>query len=181
MVALRRLFVAVALTDEARHAIAARVGGITFPGRPTRPPNWHVTLRFIGETDEPTVDRVLQTLDESDLGHRFRIRWGKLGAFPRATKATVLWVGLAEGADELTALASRVESAITHAGLGEEDRPFRPHLTLSRIRPPQNVAELLDAASSVQVAMPVDRVVLMESHLDGGRARYETLESFELA
>ncbi len=178
--ALRRLFIAVALTSEARHALAARLDSAGIPGRPTAPPNWHVTLRFIGEADEPTVDRLVRSLDDANLGSRFRVRWGDLGAFPRATKATVLWVGFADGAGELASLASTVESVVTSAGLAEEDRPFRAHLTLSRIRPPQNVAELIDTFKPVQVAMPVDRVVLMESYFGSGRARYESLESFEL-
>ena len=181
MVALRRLFIAVALTTEARHALAARLDGATVPGRRTKPHNWHMTLRFIGAVDEPTVDRLVRSLDESDLGSRFRIRWGGLGAFPRAAKATVLWVGLTEGAGELADLASRVESAVEAVGLPGEDRPFRPHLTLSRIRPQQNVAELVDAVEPVRVMMPVDRVVLVQSHLDGGAARYQTLESFDLS
>ena len=178
--ALRRLFIAVALTTDARHALAATLGRIAIPGRPVKPPNWHVTLRFIGEANEPMMDRLVRALDEADLGSRFRIKWGGLGAFPRPAKATVLWVGLTEGSAELIALASRVESAVVSTGTATEDRPFRPHLTLSRIRPPQSIAGVIETFDAIQVAMPVDRVLLMESHLGGGGARYEAVESFGL-
>jgi len=155
------LFIAVALTTDARHALAATLGRATIPGRPVKPPNWHVTLRFIGEASESMMDRLIRALDEADLGSRFRIRWGGLGAFPRAAKATVFWVGLTEGAADLIALASRVESAVVSTGTATEDRPFRPHLTLSRIRPPQNITGLIETFDMIQVMMPVDRVLLM--------------------
>ena len=181
MVALTRLFVAAEVTTEARHALAALVEGVEIPGRRVRPPNWHLTLRFIGEMDEPGSDLLIRSLDEADLGDRFRVRWGGLGAFPRPSKATVAWLGLAEGASELSALAERVESAVLAAGVAPEDRPFRPHLTLSRIRPHADVRGLVDSVSSTQIAMPVDRVLLMSSHLDEGATRYEQVESFDLA
>jgi 2'-5' RNA ligase len=181
VVALNRLFVAAEVTTEARHALAALIDDVEMPGRRVRPPNWHVTLRFVGEVDEPTRDLLIRSLDEADLGGRFRVRWGGLGAFPRASKATVVWLDLAEGAPQLASLAGSVESAVDAAGVGAEDRPFRPHLTLSRIRPPADVRDLVDSVSSTQIAMPVDRVLLMSSHLGERRTRYEQVESFDLA
>ncbi len=77
-------------------------------------------------------------------------------------------------------VAERVEAAVTEAGLRAADRPFRPHLTLSRIRPPQDLRALLDAAPVMKVPMVVDRISLFRSHLGRGGARYEVLESFPL-
>jgi len=180
VVALRRLFVAAALTTEVRHALAATLVGVAVPGRRVDPANWHLTLRFIGEVGEVEADRLVGSLDQADLGGRFRIRWGSLGAFPRAKKATVLWLGLQEGSAELAALASRVETALLAAGVAAEDRPFRPHLTLSRIRPPQDVSAHLEAVDPIGLRMSVDRVLLIESHLGREGARYSPVESFDL-
>jgi len=180
VVALRRLFVAAALTTEARHALAATLAGVAIPGRRVDPANWHLTLRFIGEVGSVETDRLSGALDQADLGGRFGVRWAGLGAFPRAKKATVLWIGLREGSTELTSLASRVETAVLAAGVAAEDRPFRPHLTLSRIRPPQDVSPLVEAAAPTAVRMSVEQVLLMESHLGRGGARYSLVESFEL-
>jgi len=179
-VALRRLFIAAALTTDVRHALAARFDQIAIPGRRVEPANWHVTLRFIGEVDEDIVDRLRFSLDQFDLGDRFRIRWGSLGAFPRAAKATVLWLGLRRGAVELAALESAVDSAVVSAGVTGEERPFRPHLTVSRIRPPQDVTGLVETVDPGEVSMPVERLLLMESHLGRGGVRYEQVDSFEL-
>jgi len=179
-VALSRLFIAARVTTEARHALAATLDGLDIPGRRVYPEAWHVTLRFIGEIGEVGMDRLLRALDDGDLGDRFRIRWGGLGAFPRAAKATVLWIGLAEGVVELTALASHVESAVQAMGEVGEERPFRPHLTLSRIRPPRDVSNLMASFDTPGIVMPVDQALLMESHLGRGGAEYSVVESFDL-
>jgi 2'-5' RNA ligase len=145
-----------------------------------RPENWHVTLRFLGDVDAVQRDRVVAALDEEDLGERFLVTWGELGAFPRARRATVLWLGLERGSAELEALAVVAEAASARAGFPPEDRPFRAHLTLSRIRPHQDVSALLDGVAPLDVAMEVDRIVLYRSHLGRGGARYEAVEEFPL-
>ena len=66
------------------------------------------------------------------------------------------------------------------AGFPPEDRPYRSHLTLSRIRPDQDVTAVLDAVPPLGLAMPVDRVVLYRSHLGPGGPRYEEVEAFPL-
>lgn len=182
MVALKRVFVAVWLSDEIRHLIAARLDGVALPGKVVSPDKWHVTLRFIGAVDEVALDRVTAALDEAELGRSFDVMWGGLGAFPRLTKATVLWLGLERGAEGMRELAARVEAALDQAGIPAEDRPFRPHLTLSRIRPPQDVAELVERIPTVGGRMRVRSVGLMESRLHGrSGAEYEVLERFPLA
>jgi len=178
-----RLFLAVPLTDDARHGMAVLLTERTergLPGRVVRPENWHLTLRFLGDVDEVQHDRVTAALDGADLGEGFAACWGALGAFPRARRATVLWVGLDRGAPEAERLAAVVEESLGEADLSREDRPFRAHLTLSRIRPHQDVAALLESVGSLEVSMPVGRVVLYRSHLGKGGARYEELDSFPL-
>ena len=178
-----RLFLAIPLTDEARHAIVHHLKSHLshpLPGRPVRPELWHLTLRFLGEVDEPGGDRIVREVDAVERGPRFSVRWGALGAFPRARRANVLWLGVEEGEAEAQRLAAVVEEAVEAAGFPPEDRPFRCHLTLSRIRPDQDVTPVLEAVPPLRVAMPVDRVVLYRSHLGPGGPRYEEVESFPL-
>jgi len=180
---LTRLFVAVPLTDDARHALSTLIreaspGGL--PGRVVPPANWHLSLRFLGDVDGPRRDRLLAELHAAWLGVPFTVRWGGLGAFPRAGRATVLWVGTDRGAGDLGRLAGEVDDAAVAAGFPPEDRPFRGHLTLSRIRPQRDVAPLLESAGSFDLTMPVDRVALYRSHLGRGGARYEEIEEFPL-
>jgi 2'-5' RNA ligase len=178
-----RLFLAVPLTEDARHAIAGHLrGALThpLPGRPVRPENWHLTLRFLGEVDGVGADWIIREVDAAERGPAFSVRWGSLGAFPRPRRATVLWLGLERGAEEAERLAAVVEKAVEAAGFAPEDRPFRSHLTLSRLRPDQDVTAVLEAVPPVGLAMPVDRVMLYRSHLGRGGPRYERVESFLL-
>lgn len=178
--ALRRLFVAVSLTDRARARLAGRLDGMNLPGKDVPPSKWHLTLRFIGGVEEPVMDRIVNALDEADLGDPFRIGWAGLGAFPRPKKASVLWVGLSEGEAPLTALHDRVEDALERASIDPEDRPFNPHLTISRIRPQEDVSPLVESFEPIGGTMRVESVDLYESHLGRGGARYAVVESFDL-
>ena len=178
-----RLFVAVPITGEARARVAHALDAVSerpLPGRPVRPENWHITMRFLGEVGEVERDLVIGALDRADLGDAFRVRWSGLGAFPRPQRATVLWLGLDRGERELADLSGRVEEALDGAGFPPEDRPFQGHLTLSRIRPHQDLRPLLEAFDPVRFEMDVDRVVLYRSHLGPGGARYEEVEVFPL-
>ena len=175
-----RIFVAVPLPDEVRMALADRLDGVRLPGRVVPAENWHITLRFLGRTDEVAYDRLLGALDVSELGSTFDLGLGELGAFPRARNATVLWLAVTEGGERLGDLAAEVEEASNTAGFLAEDRPFRPHLTLSRIRPPEDVSALVDGFSGVGTVWRCRSVVVYRSHPGRGGARYEPLETFPL-
>lgn len=179
-----RLFLAVGLANDARREIGAYLrdvaGGRGLPGRPVRPENWHLTLRFLGDTGADQAERLRAELRRATLGSSFRLRFGALGAFPSARRASVLWVGVDEGAVELARLAAVTEVAAVRAGFAAEGRPFRAHLTVSRIRPPVDVSALVGAATPAGATMEVDAVALYRSHLGGGPPRYEVVERFPL-
>jgi RNA 2',3'-cyclic 3'-phosphodiesterase len=180
----RRIFVAVDLPPEARHLLAARLddllGGRAVPGKPVPPENWHVTLRFVGWADDPDVDRFTAGLAEARWGSGFRLRLGGLGAFPRPRRATVLWAGFDRGAERLDQLAAVAEETAHEAGFAPEDRPFHAHLTLSRIRPDQDVTPLVEGVPALGVGFEVRWITLFESVLGRGGPRYHELERFPI-
>jgi len=174
--------VAVPVPDEVRHRIVAVLGAAVdhVPGRVVRPGNWHITLRFLGEIGELEYDLLVSRLAEAELGERFRLRWGGLGAFPRAERATVLWIGPDRGETALSALAEAVDAAVDRAGFPPEDRPFNPHLTLSRLRPVEDVSVLVGGTAPFGITMEVDRVTVYQSRLGSGGAAYRILEEIPL-
>jgi len=176
--ASQRLFVAVPLTEHARQEIIARLP--VLPGRLVPPHNWHFTLRFLGDTDAATRDRLIAALHAARLGSRFSISFGGLGAFPRANRARIIWLGVDEGARRLVSVAESVESAVRRAGLKAEERPFKPHLTLSRIEPTRSVADVVALQAALSVKMPVTEVALVRSQLGKGPAEYQAIEKIEL-
>ncbi len=175
-----RVFVAVPLPDEVRMALADRLEPLAMPGKVVPPENWHITLRFLGWTDDVAFDRMLAALDESDLGSPFNVMLGRMGAFPRPRSATVIWLAVSEGLTRLEELATIAEEAAQSAGFGPEERPFRAHLTLSRVRPAEDASDLLDSFQGADLGWRCGSVVVYRSHLGRDGARYEPLETFPL-
>jgi len=173
-----RLFVGVPIDAPAMAAVNEWVSTQSIPGRVVPPENWHFTLRFLGEVDDVGRDRLLAQLDGYDLGPPFAVRFSRLGGFPRAAKATVAFIDIDGGETEIVQLAERVEDACDAAGFEREERPFRPHLTISRIRPPARLPTSVDMPAAVP--MTVDAVAVYRSHLGRGGARYEIIERFAL-
>ena len=177
-----RLFFAVALPDEARAAIADRAPSREegMPGRVVPPENWHLTVRFLGELDAAARDAVLGSVEQAPLGPPFPLRLGGWGAFPRPARASVLWLGVRAGEEPLRRLAERVEDAVAAAGLPRERRPFAAHLTLTRLRQPQDVRPLLDRLPDFEAALTVHELVLYRSALGQGPPRYDAVARIPL-
>lgn len=97
------------------------------------PENFHLTLKFLGDVDETELDAI-GTAVMGAVGpfQPLRISAKGLGVFPDLRRPRILWVGMT--GNSLTALASRVESALEPLGLAAEPRAFTPHLTIGRWR-----------------------------------------------
>ncbi|MGD2060089.1 MAG: RNA 2',3'-cyclic phosphodiesterase [Acidimicrobiia bacterium] len=173
-----RVFVAIPLPPEIRHALAERISEMRIPGRVGPPDNWHITLRFLDTVGQVTYERFLSELEVVGHEYAFPLTLEGFGAFPNPRKATVFWVGVGRGASELALLNEIIEEATLAAGLLPEERPFHPHLTLARIRPPVDVRDLVE--EDLSLSMRCDRVVVYRSHLGRGPARYEPLDSVNL-
>ncbi|CAA9305823.1 MAG: hypothetical protein AVDCRST_MAG68-816 [uncultured Gemmatimonadetes bacterium] len=178
-----RLFLGVPLDEEVRAALAEHLrrafpGGI--PGRPVVPANWHLTLRFLGDTDAEQHRQLVGALQAAPLGPSFSMELGGLGAFPKPRRAGVLWVGVDGGAADLKRVAALAEEAARRAGFPAERKPFSPHLTVSRLNPPRDLEETVTAAPRFGGRMEVRAVVLFRSHLGAGPPRYEALKRFGL-
>jgi RNA 2',3'-cyclic 3'-phosphodiesterase len=179
-----RTFLAVEIGPHARRAAseAARRLAREVRGREVRwakPDTYHVTLRFLGEIPEqqvaPLAARVAETV--ADLAP-FELRLGALTAFPSARRPRVLAVTI-EPEAPLAALARRVEAAVIHAGFPGEERGFRPHLTLGRVRDRAH-PDLGEAEPLVALPFRVAEVVLFASDLGAEGAVHTPLERIAL-
>lgn len=150
------------------------------PGKLVAPDKWHFTLRFLGATARDIRDEIVARLSAARLGPEFQVRFGELGAFPNPRRARILWLGVIRGGERLSELAAVAEDAARNAGFAPEGKRFTPHLTLSRIEPPQNIAALLAQKHSYNVETTIPALILYRSQLGGGPARYEEVARFEL-
>lgn len=132
---------------------------------------WHITLQFLGtrvDLDEAAV--ALATVQ----GSVANVRLGAFGGFPNEKRATVVWVGVIEGATALSALAAAVNDAVAPLVDEGDALRFHPHLTLARLT---RGADLRAAAATVgRTAIgprwAADRLVLFESVTAPTGARY---------
>jgi len=173
-----RVFLAAPLPPDVRFALAERVAAMPIPGKVGPPENWHVTLRFLDTVDRVTYERFLSGLARVGEQFSFPASLRDFGAFPNPRRATVFWAGVGRGSSDLSLLNELAEEAAVSAGLLPEERPFHPHLTLARIRPPVDVRDLLD--EELDLGWRCDRVVIYRSHLGRGPARYEPLDEVDL-
>ncbi len=178
---MTRLFFGIDLSDDDRAALAAFLGPLSpFPGQPVPPVNWHITVRFLGQTTPVQADRMLAALDEATLGGPFRLRLAGLGAFPSPERASVLWMGVEGEVNRLEQLNRRAEQVARDVGLVPEERPFHPHLTLSRLRPTEDVWASLEAEPEFPKPLDVAEVTLFETRFGGGGARYQVIDRVSL-
>jgi 2'-5' RNA ligase len=150
-----RLFAAIYPPDEVRRHLRARLAAAVAGRRVklTRTEKWHITLAFLGEVPDERVPDLVEALSmvEVPVGLRLRLRGG--GGFG----GRVTWVGVSGGLDDL---AAQVKAAL---GV-EDDRPFRPHLTVMYAQD-QAVREALDGYESPSWSL--DDIALVRSEPDG--------------
>src|SRR5712692_8548467 len=125
-----RLFVGIGFPPELKLLLSLLCSGV--PGAKwVDPGNFHLTLRFIGETAEDVaadIDNALSRLQ----ARRFTLQIAGTGAFG-GDKPRSLWVGV-ERSPDLVALRYKIEQALIRAGLPPELRKYAPHVTLARLR-----------------------------------------------
>jgi 2'-5' RNA ligase len=181
-----RLFVAVELAPAIAHALAAFEGDLQrritalFPqARLTWVPaeRLHLTVRFIGEVDDAA--NIAAALSPPLATRAFEVEFTGAGAFPARGTPRVLWAGVSKGVDELTALEQEVSERLLGAGVAREDRPYRPHLTLARVREGSRLkaAPLFDGIANTRFgAMPADAITLFHSKLSPKGPTYVALQ-----
>ena len=140
--------------------------------------NIHITMRFLGDVDEGLVKKLKELIGEVEFSP-FSVELRGVGAFPNLRRPRVIWVGLAEGVEELSRVYSEVESGVTGLGFKPESRGFSPHITLARVRSGRNrdalVERLRGHTDDSFGGFLVERVKLKRSVLTPSGPVYSTL------
>jgi len=182
-----RLFVALDLPLDVRERLAAvqdRLRRTHADVSWVRVENLHITLKFLGETEEKRLDQIRDVLAEvARACAPFPLQVTGVGSFGGRTPR-VVWAGVSEGADHLTRLAGQVESALARVGFPKEKRSFSAHLTLGRVRSPKNAEALLAALHEFRAekfgTLAATEFQLMQSELRPTGSVYTMLERFPL-
>jgi 2'-5' RNA ligase len=139
-------------------------------------------MRFLGNVPTRSIGQVDEGLRQATARcARFTLPLEGVGAFPSLRRPRVLWLG-AEHRPQLSRLYAAADAALKACGFDPEDRPFRPHVTLGRIRlrsrpgsrAPEASAELARAAQAVafRAELEVSHLYLMRSRLGSSGATH---------
>ncbi|MGZ8998587.1 MAG: RNA 2',3'-cyclic phosphodiesterase [Allosphingosinicella sp.] len=174
---MHRLFVAIRPPSEVRAWLLARMGGVG-GARWQSEDQLHLTLRFVGEVEQPAAEDVAIAL-ASVRSAPFVVEPRGIGAFEHRGRPETLWAGL-EPAKPLKALHSKIDQACIRAGLEPERRAYLPHITLARLgRDCGPIAGLLEQEGGARgPAFTVDGFGLFESRRGPDGATYSLVEHY---
>jgi 2'-5' RNA ligase len=185
----KRLFVAVDVPTEIKEiygSVLEKTRDKLVGARWVDPCNLHLTMKFVGPYEEERLAELIAEVRRvAERTPGFDMALGSLGAFPSRSKARVIWVGMTEGKEEARKLAQKLDARLEKVGVGRENRPFRGHLTLARLKRPsdctRHLGELERELGGLQdLDFGVDEIVVYESRLSPKGPTYIPLEHLPL-
>jgi 2'-5' RNA ligase len=177
-----RCFIAVNLNEEIKRTLGElRKNFEDLPLRFVKPESMHITLKFLGEVDERKLEKLMKKMDEIKV-RSFEIRVQGVGVFPSERYPRVLWAGVSGDFRELHKEVERITRSL---GFPKDDKPFKPHITIARLKnlSASERAELIERMKNVEFqskGMKVESVELMKSTLLRTGAIYEALKTVRL-
>jgi 2'-5' RNA ligase len=183
-----RLFLAVELEPELRrllHEATAPLRALLPEAAWVAEGRLHLTLKFLGEQPDTLVPQLTTAMNEIAERHwPVAMRLRAVGAFPNLRRPRVVWVGI-EPEPKLELLQHDVEERCAALGLEVEGKPFRPHLTIGRLRGTENregLRQLARTAREIRFRAETDvlAIALMQSTLTPSGPRYERLAEARL-
>ncbi|MCX6332996.1 MAG: RNA 2',3'-cyclic phosphodiesterase [Bacteroidia bacterium] len=150
----------------------------------TDPANLHLTMAFLGDTEEELIKVVSIMLSQKCTGFgAFRFNMNGTGVFKNYRDPRVIWMGIDHN-EKLLQLNDQIMTGLKDAGFRIEERLFKPHITLGRIKSIRNVQVLQSALERYQDTfiqeVPVDKVILYESILKPTGPVYKPMGNFHL-
>ena len=130
-----RLFTGIAIPPE----VTEKLSHVLELLRPTAQIRWtpiynlHVTTKFIGEWPEARLQEIVHALQPLGGRAQLTLEVSGIGWFPNPHSPRILFAAI-KAPESLQELAADTESALEKLGIARESKPFRPHLTLARIK-----------------------------------------------
>lgn len=182
-----RLFIALHLPDNIKQLLSAVITDLKTRGGKVKyvePKNMHLTLKFLGNTEKEMVEPIIETLQNAVGSYTpFESSITKLGGFPNLKKPRVIWVDLFKNREILGELSQRINNSLENLGIEKENKPFKPHLTLGRIKDDRDLNELTDYLSGYKLEETkfiFDKISLIQSKLTQTGPIYKSLFDINL-
>jgi 2'-5' RNA ligase len=184
-----RTFCAIELTDQFRaqladHAQQLRQAVPEASASWSRPENIHLTLKFFGNVPTGRLAKISAAASRvAGEFSPFQIRIGGTGVFPKASRPQVLWIGVEDPSDRLSELQHRIEEECAREGFAKENRGYKPHLTIARLRRPEGARKLAETHLQIKfgfMEVRVNEFVLFRSPLSPKGSIYTVISKHEL-
>ncbi len=183
-----RTFMAVAIDDAARKELTKTQNAmqrISAGVKWVTPVNIHLSLVFLGDIFENSILLLQDVIDQTTAQHGpCALDIQGLGYFGSPHSPRVIWAGLRGDIRPLTALQEAMITALQTAGVSPDTKPFKPHLTLGRMRSSRQTGDIVKFISSRRDALfgrlDVQSVLLMKSQLPPQGPIYSILHASPL-
>jgi RNA 2',3'-cyclic 3'-phosphodiesterase len=148
------------------------------------PENIHITLKFLGDTEEKFIEAIEQSMKEAVKGIKpFPITLRGTGVFPNKNYMKVIWIGILDN-DQIKPITQQIDTRLASLGFKKETRGFSPHLTIGRVKTAKNKEKLLQILERHQneefTVQEVQSIVLKKSELTQKGPIYTTLREVHL-
>ena len=153
-----RLFIAIAVPADVRKEIGRAQGQLRCNSPPgairwTRPDQFHVTLKFLGDVPVTQVTPLAEALAEACAGFKvLRLSAHGIGYFPHAQTPRVIWARVDDARGQLAELHQQLNGAMRpFAPAQARPEKFAGHITLGRFKPGRHAAipDLLERAAAL--------------------------------
>ena len=185
-----RSFLAFELPGEIK-SIVSRVSGevrkSSLEVRWVRPEFIHLTVVFMGDIESEQIAPMGESVSAICSQHSpFTISLRPMGCFPNLRNPRVIWLGIDGDLERMSRFRDDLQHALSPFGIKEEERAFRPHLTLGRFKKPgkrqteleQLIANYRELSSP---ALALSDLLLFRSDLKPGGAVYTKIASWPLS
>ena len=166
------------LQDKLKREISGRLSW-------TRPQGQHLTLKFFGDISKEDITSISAAVQKRVVAEqKLNMKIEKLGVFPDAKRPRVLWCGIAGDVEKLINLQKKLDGDFAAIGFPAEDRSFKAHLTLARIKDPRDITGMSEALKKYDSFKAgefiADKLFLFQSKLSPHGAVYTKLAEFAL-
>lgn len=179
----KRLFFAVPISDEARDELARTQEQMKKQFRWSKvswvaPEILHITLHFLAEVHIHLISKLVSEVNQLAMPQSFELTLDGADAFPSKKDPHILVVYTSIH-PFLLVLRKRLADVLVANGLPIDERPFRPHMTLGRVR---SRAEVLQPAQIITrpISFLIESVILFESEQTPNGSNYTPLARFPL-
>lgn len=178
-----RLFIALPLPREIEELLGKIIFVLKQKGggriKWVAPKNIHLTVKFLGETEEAKLEGIKKAVGE--IAGRYPVvkcSVDKVGAFPDLVRPRVFWAGLSGDIEILESIVNEIEDAMASLGFAREEKRFKPHLTLGRVKENYGLGDLVSYVKGYEMApepFAMETLVLFKSTLTPKGPIYERL------